>query len=235
MATLTMAWDRLRRRPELLLMVTLAVAAIVGFVVWKLGSEIREGETNAFDRSALYWVRDHLGGIAPLRAAMLDLTALGDTATLTLVVMLTAGFAAASRKTALGAFVVAEAGVGTSITALVKPWFGRARPDVVEHWAPFSSASFPSGHSANSAIVYLSIALLAAQWAPTRGGRVFLVGASIALIMGIGFSRVFLGVHWPTDVLAGWAVGSGWALVCLTILYVYGQKRASRSVEDGSR
>ena len=96
MATLTMGWDRLRRRPELLLMVTLAVAAIVGFVVWKLGSEIREGETNAFDRSALYWVRDHLGGIAPLRAAMLDLTALGDTATLTLVVMLTAGFAAAS-------------------------------------------------------------------------------------------------------------------------------------------
>ena len=101
------------------------------------------------------------------------------------------------------------------------------------HARSSSSGAAPAG-SANSAIVYLSIALLAAQLAPTRRGRVFLVGASIALVIGIGFSRVFLGVHWPTDVLAGWAVGSGWALVCLTILYVYGQKRAPRLVEDGS-
>ena len=235
MAAVTSRWDLLRRRPELVLIVTLAAAAIIGFVVWKLGSEIKEGETDAFDRAALAWVRLHLGNVAALRTVMLDLTALGDTATLTIVVLFAAGFAAASKKAALAAFLVAEATLGTSITTLVKPWFGRARPDVVEHWAPFSSASFPSGHSANSAVVYLSLALLAAQWAPTRPARLFLVGAAIALVVGIGFSRVFLGVHWPTDVFAGWALGSAWALVCVTMLYVYGEKRAPSPVEDRTR
>lgn len=229
MAALSKHWERLRRHPEFLLVIALGLAALAAFVVWKLGSEIREGETDAFDHAAIIWVRGSLGGIAPLRAAMLDLTALGDTATLAFVVLVAAGVAATSRKTGLAAFVVAEAGLGTSITSIVKPWFGRVRPDIVEHWAPFSSASFPSGHSANSAVVYLSLALIAAKWAPSRLARAFIVTAATVLVMGIGFSRVYLGVHWPTDVMAGWTLGSGWALVCVALVYRYNPKRPSAS------
>src|SRR3546814_7587701 len=75
-----------------------------------------------------------------------------------------------------------------------------------------SSMSFPSGHSANSAIVYLTIATLLAQVVDTRGARNFILVAAGLLVAAIGCSRVYLGVHWPTDVLAGWSFGTFWAL-----------------------
>ncbi|MDV5825536.1 MULTISPECIES: phosphatase PAP2 family protein [Sphingomonadales] len=212
-----MASERARgltRRPETLIAGGLALAAALAFLIAKLGSEIAEGETLAFDRGALLWVRQHLGGLPALRAIMLDATALGDRATLTLVVLVVGGYLAVVRSGRLAAFLIVQAAVGTSLASLVKPWFGRVRPDVVPHWTEVASASFPSGHAANSAVVYLSIAMIAARAAPSRPGRAYLMATASLLVILIGFSRIYLGVHYPTDVLAGWAIGGAWALLC---------------------
>jgi len=95
---------------------------------------------------------------------------------------------------------------------LIKRTIGRARPDLVPHLVDVSNASFPSGHATNSAIVYLTLAALAAQVVRDRPTRRYLFGAAILLTGAIGSSRVYLGVHWPSDVLAGWSFGTLWAL-----------------------
>lgn len=101
---------------------------------------------------------------------------------------------------------------GSIAVALAKALFGRARPDLIDHLVEVGSASFPSGHSANSAIVYLTLAILLTQIVPRRAQRLYLIGVAVALTAAIGLSRVYLGVHWPSDVLAGWAFGTLWAM-----------------------
>lgn len=205
-----------RRRPELTIAAGLASIAFLAFVVLKLGSEIAEGETDAFDRAALIWVRSHLGGSPGLRSVMLDLTSLGDTAVLAIIVVLVTGYLAIIGRPRLAALLALQTAVGTSLASLLKPWFGRIRPDVVPHWVDVTSASFPSGHAANSAVVYLSLAALAARVAPNPHARVCLMMTAVVLACGIGLSRLYLGVHWPTDILAGWALGGAWVILCAT-------------------
>jgi undecaprenyl-diphosphatase len=162
-----------------------------------------------------------------MRAAMLDLTALGDVATLTLMVAFSAGLLATLGRRRLAAFLLGATLSGALVLSLLKGWFERPRPMVIEHWATFGSASFPSGHAANSAIVYLSIAVLVAGVVPSRWSRVYVAAAAVLLVVAIGISRLYLGVHWPSDVLAGWAFGGGWALLCWTIAW-----RMSPRTED---
>lgn len=202
------------RRPDIILMAALAVAALIGFVIFKLASEIAEGELNALDTPGLHWVRATFGESGEMRAAMLDLTALGDVTTLALVVAFAAGLLITLKQGRLALFLVLQCLAGALVMSLLKNWFGRARPAVIEHWASYGSASFPSGHAANSAIVYLSIAVLIAGIAPNRVSRVYVSAAAALLVVAIGISRLYLGVHWPSDVLAGWAFGGGWALLC---------------------
>lgn len=209
----------LARRPDILLTAAMALAALVALGIFKLASEIAEGELNAYDTPGLHWVRAIFGESSGMRAAMLDLTALGDVTTLTLVVVFSAGLLMTLKRGQFALFLVAQCVSGALVMSLLKVWFGRARPTVVEHWASYGSASFPSGHAANSAIVYLSIAILVAGLAPSRSSRIYVAGAAGLLVMLIGISRVYLGVHWPSDVLAGWAFGGGWALMCWSIMW----------------
>jgi undecaprenyl-diphosphatase len=147
-----------------------------------------------------------------LRQVMIDVTALGGETVLTLAVILTIGFLAASRHLLAAALVLAGTVTGSIAVALAKTLVGRERPALVDHLVEVSSASFPSGHAANSAIIYLTIALVSIQVIPHRAARWFLFGATLLLVTAIGTSRVYLGVHWPSDVLAGWSFGALWAL-----------------------
>ena len=108
--------------------------------------------------------------------------------------------------------VVAAIATGTLLVDVAKTLTGRPRPDVVPHWIQVTHMSFPSGHSANSAVVYLTIAALAGEVAATRAVRRYVFAIAILLVGAIGCSRVYLGVHWPSDVLAGWSFGTLWAL-----------------------
>lgn len=213
----------------------LAVASLLAsFAV--LGSEVLEGETAAFDRWVLVTLR-HAGdqsipiGPAWLVRAMVDFTSLGGIAVLTLVTFLAAGFLFSSRKPALALFVLASVGSGALVGTLLKSLFLRARPDIVPHLVQVNSASFPSGHAMNSAVVYLTLAALLARSMADWRIRAYLLLVSVLLVVLIGFTRIYVGVHWPTDVLAGWAVGAAWAILCSLVAQTL-QRRSAVEPQD---
>jgi undecaprenyl-diphosphatase len=131
---------------------------------------------------------------------------------LTIVVIATAGFLALQRHWLTFWLVLGGTISGSWAVGLIKTLVGRPRPALIDHLVEVWSASFPSGHAANSAIIYLTIALLLMQIVESRSARWYLVGVAAALVTLIGVSRVYLGVHWPSDVLAGWSFGTLWSL-----------------------
>ncbi|MET0362424.1 MAG: phosphatase PAP2 family protein [Sphingobium sp.] len=191
--------------------------ALALIALLKLASEIAEGETQAFDIAVLEAMRHSAHPGTALTAIMLGITRLGDGMTLTILVLLVAGFLFTARKHGMAALLILATTAGTMTVQLLKRLIDRPRPDVVEHWADFAHASFPSGHAANSAIIYLTLAVLIARSVKSRALRLYVVAAAALLTLLIGMSRLYLGVHWPTDVLAGWAFGAGWAIFCSSV------------------
>ena len=198
----------LRRPPPLLVGagvvafgIALVLAAGLALGRWPVG----------FDRAIMLGLRAW-GGPLWLREAAVDVTALGSVTVLTLVVVASAGLLVAGRHylTALVAVLATLSG-GQAVT-LIKHVVHRPRPRLVEHWATVHDLSFPSGHSASSAVVYLTLAALATQTMRAGAARRYVLAAAILLVAAIGISRVYLGVHWPSDVLAGWSLGTFWAL-----------------------
>ncbi len=164
-----------------------------------------------FDRSIILGLRAW-GGPRWLPGVAVDMTALGGGTALTLIVAIVAGLLFVQRHWLTALAMIAASASGGLVVAFVKAQIGRARPDIVDHLVVVSHASFPSGHSANSAVVYLTLAGLAQQVTPDRATRRYVMLIAILLVGAIGCSRVYLGVHWPSDVLAGWSFGTLWAL-----------------------
>ncbi|WP_343346923.1 phosphatase PAP2 family protein [Sphingomicrobium sp. XHP0239] len=192
------------------------VAIVVLTGLGKLASEILEGDSFAFDRALVTGLRtatDPAQAIAPgwVTSAMIDITAMGGGTVLTLVTLFAVGYLAALGRYRIAMLVAAVIVSGAIATDLLKMFFDRARPDLVPHMVEVSSRSFPSGHSMNSALVYLTLAALVARTRTDTGVRIYLMGVALLLTFFVGVSRVYLGVHWPTDVLAGWGVGALWA------------------------
>lgn len=163
-----------------------------------------------FDRAIILAL--HEAGPMWLRHAVIDVTALGSVTILTLVVAATAALLLVRRLWITAALVVLATTTGSAAVALLKAIFGRARPDIVDHVVAATGYSFPSGHAANSAIVYLTTAALVTQVTHGRATRRYVALVAGLLVVAIGASRVYLGVHWPSDVLAGWSFGTLWAL-----------------------
>ena len=228
MASLIERMPWLRRIDSRILLVFLVlVPALLAF--GKLASEMVEGDTLAFDRWLLVHLRTAADPGVPigpgwLREAMVDFTALGGGAVLTLITLLAAGYLLARRKAAMALFLSIAIAGGAILNTLLKYGFVRERPDVVPHLVEVSSASFPSGHAMNSAMVYLTLAALLARAERSWRVRLFLMAGAIVVTLLVGFSRAYLGVHWPTDVMAGWSVGAAWA--CLASLVALQLQRA---------
>lgn len=115
------------------------------------------------------------------------------------------------------AFMLAAIIGGVVVSTLLKSLFDRPRPDLVPHLSHVYTSSFPSGHSMLSAIVYLTLGSLLAAVMPSRKLKVYVLAVAIIVTVVVGASRVYLGVHYPTDVLAGWLAGLVWALLCWLI------------------
>lgn len=214
-------FDRLFRGHRIdnrILIAFLAIAA-GALLFMKLGSEIMEGESFAIDRLLLEGLRtgaDRGVPIGPrwLELAMLDITALGGVTVLTLLTTLTAGYLLASRKTGTALFLIAAIAGGAIVSSILKSGYARPRPELVQHLVEVHSTSFPSGHAMNSAITYLTVGVLLARAEKDGRVRIYLMSIAIFLTLAIGASRVYLGVHWPSDVAAGWCVGACWAAIC---------------------
>ena len=206
-------------RHELAILITLVLIAggIWGFV--ELADEVVAGETDAFDRTILLALRNPADRSDPLGPNWVeelgrDFTALGGVGVLTFLTLAVSGFLILQGKRHASLLVLVSVTGGLLLSTLLKLAFDRPRPDLVPHEAYVYTSSFPSGHSMMSAAAYLTLGALLARVQPRRAAKAYLLILAGLLTLGIGISRIYLGVHWPTDVLAGWALGATWALFC---------------------
>ena len=209
----------------------LAAIALSG-AVWAfagLWDAVEDQHTGGFDRAILlaFRVPGHpnvLAGPRWLQECARDVTALGGFTVLTLVSLMTVVILAMQRRRLQAGIFAATVVLGQALAEAVKAIVGRPRPDFVAHFDLVYSSSFPSGHSTMAPVVYLTLAVILAAGEPRRDIRALLFGCAVAVIVAVGVSRVYLGVHWPTDVLAGWVLGAAIALVAMTALRLTARK-----------
>lgn len=202
---------RRHRSLPLSLLVGLA-AALLAWVFVQLGSEIAEGDTRAFDMAILRAMQALRDGHPWAAAIMRDLSALGSTAVLTLCTTITVGYLALASARRIAGLVAVAIILGAAGISLLKAIFARVRPGAAFAEVVASGMSFPSGHAGMSAIVYLTLGALLASTRSRTVERTYIIAAAAFMTLLVGLSRVALGVHWATDVLAGWAYGFCWAL-----------------------
>ena len=229
---ITFLRERLRDRP----VAAFAVAALAGAAFLAFGAvaeEVAEQETHAFDRAVLLAMRSPGDLSDPLGPRWLeevgrDLTALGGHALVTLFTLAASGYLwlAGKRRTAL--LLIGAIASGELVSNGLKAVFDRPRPDLVAHYSIVYTSSFPSGHSMIAAIAYLTAGALIARAEPKRRVKAFVLSLAVLLTVLTGVSRVYLGVHWPSDVVAGWLAGAGWAATCWAFAGVLRWRWASR-------
>lgn len=216
-----LVWQSRRVLEPAALLLVLLLSLAAGLLFWT-ADEMREGETLMQDRQWLLALRvtddpaQLLGGSTALQLAR-EITALGSPWFLMLIVGGSAGVLAASRHWRMAMFLVAATVTGAMFNTGLKQVFARARPDLVPHEVIVTNASFPSGHAFGAAMIYLTLAALLSRRIQQPAARLLLLVLAIGVTAAVGVSRVALGVHWPSDVLAGWAAGAAWALASWTI------------------
>ena len=214
-------WTRLWAfgKAELGALAALFIAGLgVSLFLW-IADEMSEEGAHGIDQRVLVFLRpgadphDALGP-AWLQRAATELTTLGGTTNLTLFVLIAVIFLLLHRRVASALLVIIAVLGGSGISELIKTLFGRDRPPLIYRGVETSNASFPSGHAMLSTITYLTLGAMLAQVMPGRRQKVFVFTTAVVLALIIGASRVYLGVHWLTDVLAGWSLGAAWAMIC---------------------
>ncbi|MBE0596353.1 MAG: phosphatase PAP2 family protein, partial [Desulfuromonadales bacterium] len=175
--------------------------------------------THAFDEAVLLSLRhpgdpDRPLGPRWLQEVVRDFSALGGLGVVVFITLASLGFLLMQQKFRAALLVLAAVAGGTVLSFALKAGFDRPRPDLVPHGSYTFSSSFPSGHAMISAVTYLTLGALLARLQVSFQVKAYLLLLSVLLTVLIGVSRVFLGVHWPTDVLAGWAAGGSWAVLC---------------------
>jgi undecaprenyl-diphosphatase len=161
-----------------------------------------------------------------LKGWMRDLTALGSAPVLVLFVAAVCGALLARRQYHAFVLVLVATLGGRLLNAFLKELFARPRPELALHLTEVRSASFPSGHAMDSAVIYLTLAALLTRLVQPRALKLYFVGLAMLMTFLVGATRVYLGVHYPTDVLAGWSAGLAWAVLCWTAAS-YLQQRGS--------
>lgn len=199
-----------------------AVAGAACLAFAAIAEEVGEEETLAFDRAVLLSLRvpgDPSDPIGPrwVEEVGRDVTALGSLALLAIFTAAAGGYLWLAGKHRAALLLVGAVVSGELVATGLKMAFRRPRPDVVAHHALVYTSSFPSGHSMMSAVAFLTAGAMLARTEPRRRVKAAIMAWAIALTFLTGASRVYLGVHWPTDVAAGWLAGAGWAAICWSI------------------
>jgi undecaprenyl-diphosphatase len=206
--------------PEFATEITVLIVSLGLFLFIWLTDQVTNGGTAGFDRRVLLMFRtpgDPADPIGPawLEVVVRDITALGGLAVLTIITLAACGYLLFQRRTRLALFILLSVSGGSLLNTLLKGFIERPRPDIVTHATAAGMSSFPSGHTMMAAIVFLTLGALLAHASESRAIKIYILGWSLLLAALVGLSRIYLGVHWPTDIIAGWIAGAVWALLCL--------------------
>lgn len=205
------------------------VALLLMLAFAQLAGEVLEGDTRGFDLHVLDAARSLRLAHPWLGEAMRDLSGLGSTVVLAVLSVGTVGYLAAFSSRTTAAFVALSVASGALLVIVFKAAFGRLRPDPAFAELVVAGQSFPSGHASVSAIVFLTLGALVAATRSRWGERAYILACAALLAGLVGLSRVALGVHWATDVLAGWAFGAAWAIVWLLVERGWVRRHRERS------
>ncbi|HKQ46938.1 MAG TPA: phosphatase PAP2 family protein [Phycisphaerae bacterium] len=216
LATRTWRWTR---GQEPLVLAGILVLAGLSWAFIEVADEVAEGNSQDAELAIMRSLRDPADTSRPkgprwLANAALEWTALGAAPILTIIVLSVTGYLFLVRRTFTATFILASVVGGTILTNLLKGAFGRARPAILPELTEHLSPSFPSGHSLMAAVVYLTLGATLASAARQRRQKFYILGVALFLTLLVGCTRVYLGVHYPTDVLAGWCLGAAWAILC---------------------
>jgi undecaprenyl-diphosphatase len=194
----------------------LIIAAIGTAIFVELASHVQSGSTQAFDESVIRWLAArHTHG---LDAAMVEITALG-TGTVVIMIVAVAGlFLVLTQHKYPAILLLASTIGGLVLNGVLKLGFNRPRPSIFIPSVNTFSSSFPSGHAMNATIVYVTVGYLAARLHKRKWARWLVLASAFVVIVLICFSRLYLGVHYPSDVLAGFLIGMAWAGFCMATL-----------------
>lgn len=211
-----------------------SVALVLALLLFiELADEVSEQEHLPLENRIMHAFRTgeppHPIGPHWVAEAARDVTALGSVAVLSGAVLLATGYLLLCGRRAAALFVAIASLGGLALNTALKYGFERERPEVSLRLIEIDSFSFPSGHAMSSATIYLTLAVLLSQLAPQRRRKLYIFGAAAALTFVVGVSRVYLGVHYPTDVLAGWAAGAAWALICWLAAHLIGRRKLRRA------
>lgn len=221
-------------RTEFAALGALLVVALGIMTFVEIADDMTEADGRAFDQAVLVWMQPVAGqprGPWWLHEAAADVTSLGGISVLGLFALATVGFLLIERKRLSALLLVLGLVGGVALSEGLKAMFERERPPSVYQAVDTLNASFPSGHALLSAVFYLSVAVMLTRAFPQRRLKVYVLGIGVALAMMVGLTRVYLGAHWASDVLAGWCVGAAWAMALW--LVAYGVARFQRDHHAG--
>lgn len=204
------------RRTAVLPVVFLSVLAFGVYVFFEIAEELGENELHAFDETLFLLFRQagdpsQLIGPSWLEETALELTALGGYPFIVLVIAAVVGLLLVMGRRGPALYAILSIGTGTIVCHGLKLYYGRPRPDIVEGLDPVHTASFPSGHALVSTLAYLTLAALVMRFFDDWRVRVYVAALAVFIAFLVGVTRVYIGVHWPSDVAAGWALGTAWA------------------------
>ncbi len=208
-------WERMEF--SVLLAGIIVAGGLWGFV--ELTEVARDTATHAFDTEILLFFREAgrpNDPIGPLwmEEAVRDVTALGSMIVLVMVTAVTIFYLLLVRRWRSALLVLVTVGGGQILSSVLKLGIDRPRPDLVSHLAQVQTLSFPSGHAMMAAVTYLTLGTMLAGIVPGRATKIYVLGVAVLVTLMVGVSRLYLGVHWPSDVLAGWCAGFAWAMLC---------------------
>ncbi len=229
-------------RLRMLPVVLIGLFACGLYLFFQIAEEVTENEIDEFDRMLLLLFRnpqDVADPIGPewLEETVVEITALGGYPILVIMVAAVIGFMLVARKYGPALYVLLSVGAGTIVGHGLKLAYDRPRPDIVDHLVSTHTPSFPSGHATMSAVVYLTLASLIVRLVDRTAVRAYVLVVAVLLTLAVGFSRIYLGVHWPSDVAAGWAIGIAWASfawLMTTLLRALRKRKRRRQRDDVS-
>lgn len=217
-------WRRALRiaRTEIAALSALLVIALGVMAFVELADDMTEADGQMFDLQVLHWLQPVAGeprGPWWLHEAAADLTSLGGISVLTLFAVIAFSFLLIQRKRLSALLLVVGLLGGVCLSEGLKALFERERPPLAYQAVETLNASFPSGHALLSTVFYLTVGVMLTRAFPQKRFKAFILGCAITIAMLIGLTRVYLGAHWASDVIAGWCAGAAWAMALWLVAY----------------